>query len=98
MQVLLTIFPAAGEHHEKFPSQEAVKHKRTNSDIETVPWPTHARESMGLPWGYHGVTIFFTKALVDICEQEREKAKQHFELEVKDLMGSLVWVNHGKSA
>jgi len=39
-----------------------------------------------------------TKALVDICEQEREKAKQHFELEVKDLMGSLVWVNHGKSA
>jgi hypothetical protein len=37
MQVLLTIFPAAGEHHEKFPSQEAVKHKRTNSDIETVP-------------------------------------------------------------
>ena len=52
---------------------------------------------MGLPWGYHGVTMV-TKALVDICEQEREKAKQHFELEVKDLMGSLVWVNHGKSA
>ena len=101
MQVLLTIFPAAGEHHEKFPSQEAVKHKRTNSDIETVPWPTHATlvhgVTMGLPWGYHGVTMV-TKALVDICEQEREKAKQHFELEVKDLMGSLVWVNHGKSA
>lgn len=24
------------------------------------------------------------KALVDICEQEREKAKQHFQVEVKD--------------
>lgn len=43
--------------------EEAVKHKRTNSDIET--------------------------ALVDICEQEREKAKQHFELEVKEIDGEV---------
>jgi len=39
--------------------EDAVTHKRTNSDIET--------------------------ALVDICEQEREKAKQHFQVEVKEI-------------
>lgn len=39
--------------------EEEVKHKRTNSDIET--------------------------ALVDLGEQEREKAKEHFQVETKEI-------------
>ena len=49
-------------------------------------WPL-AHESPVLMGGLFGtppVLMVNAKALVDICEQEREKAKQHFQVEVKD--------------
>ena len=53
-------------------------------------WPL-AHESPVLMGGLVGtprVLMVNAKALVDICEQEREKAKQHFQVEVKDRFGN----------